>query len=394
MTSPTVKSDHLKFASFWAVVTYAVCLLTTAGPAPRCLAQDSTQNVSFLTGKKAAESLQRLRSATLQAVPLADVLAGLQASLQYAIVLDHRIDPQQPITLTTGLIDSREVLRQVAQAAGADVAFAERFAAMGPSDSVSRLRTVMEIRRAELRALRTKLDSKTYQLWFDESEAGWLDLMQPNRFVTEQFAAAGMACQLEQKIPHDLWRAQQLPALDLVQRLTVVLNQFDLTFQVDEKGVVQILPVEQFPALSRRLRVPKERRSAVEAFLQTTELRHKASWSGSRLTLQATVELVEAVEAVIRNEEGKSVVEEGLKTQLFTMSIPAGSTVFRVVESLKVSGISIRIEGGNSQQREAYLQSKVQLDAKRMVGAKFFPALFQVNGGTVRVEGKYVLIQL
>ncbi|MEP3481863.1 MAG: hypothetical protein ABJZ55_21650 [Fuerstiella sp.] len=394
MTSPTVKSDPLNLASLWAVVTYALCLLTIAGAAPHCLAQNSNQNVSFLTGKKTAQSLQRLRSVTLQAVPLADVLADLQASLQYAIVLDHRVDPQQPITLTTGLVNSREVLHQVAQAAHVDVSFAERFAAMGPSDSVSRLRTVMELRRTEVRALRAKLDSKTYQLWFDEGESGWLDLMQPNRFVTEQVEAAGMACQMGEKIPHDLWRAQQLPSLDLVQRLTVVLNQFDLTFQVDEKGVVQILPVDQFPTLSRRIRVPKERRSAVEALLQATELPHQTSWSGSRLTLQATIELAEAVEAVIRNEEEKSVVEEGLKTQLFTMSIPAGSTVSRVIESLKASGISIRMEGGNSPQRQAYLQSKVQLDAKRMVGAEFFPALFQVNGGTVQVEGKYVLIQL
>lgn len=399
MTSLTVKSDCLNFASFWivanrAVVTCAVCVLTTVCAEPPCLAQDSTSSVNFLTGKKAEDSLQRLRSVTLQAVPLADVLADFQASLQYAIVLDHRVDPQQPITLATGRVTSREALRQIAQAVGSDVSFAERFAALGPVDSVSRLRTVIELRRTEVRALRTKLDSKTYQLWFDEDEAGWSDLMQPDRYVTEQIEAAGMTRQLKKKIPHDVWRSQQLPSLDLVQRLTIVLNQFDLTFRVDEQGAVQILPVEQVPTVGRRIRIPKERRSAIEALLQTTKIPNQASWSGSRLTLQAPLELLEAVAAVVRNEETQPAVEEGLKTQLFTMSIPAGSTVSQVFESLKASGISIRIEGGSSPQRQEYLQTKVQLDAKRMVGAKFFPALFQVNGGTVQVEAKYVLIQL
>ena len=75
------------------------------------------------------------------------------------------------------------------------------------------------------------------------------------------------------------------------------------------------------------------------------------------------------------------------------MSIPAGSTIGQVVESLKVSGISIRIEGLNSQQLEGYLQTEVQLDARRMPGSEFFSALLQVDGGAVQVRKTDVLVQ-
>lgn len=388
----TLQSDSLKTTSRWHVLACVICLVAIVDVVPVFSAQDSTPNVKLFTGKKASDSLQRLRSVALQSVPLSDVIADLQTSLQFAIVLDHRIDPQQPITLASGLVNSREVLRRVAETVGADVTFTDRFAVVGPSDSVMRLRTVMELRRKELQALRTKLGSKSYQLWFDDIEAGWPDLMQPDRFVVEQIQAAGMTRKPESQLPHDLWRSQQLPPLNLIQRLSVVVNQFDLTFRVDGTGMIEIVPVEENPTVRRRMRIPADRREAVESLLQTTKPSVEVSWSGSRLTLVGRIELMEAVESAIRNEEASN-VQEGLKTQLFTMSIPAGSTISRVIESLKVTGISIRIQGLKQPQLAQYLQTKVELDAQRMLGAEFFPALLQVDGGTVQVEGKYVLIQ-
>lgn len=392
MTWPTVQSDFSKRTSRCHHGVRVIGVLAVALAMSASSAQDSIPGEKFLTGKNAQDSLQRMRSATLQGVPLSDAIADLQRSLQYAIVLDHRVDPEQPVTLTTGLVDSQEMLRQVAQAVGADVAFTDRFAAVGPPDSVSRLRTVVELRRNEVRGLRTKLGTKTYQLWFNLSGAGWPDLMRPDRFLTQQIQAAEMTRQPGFQVPHDLWRSQQLPPLDLIDRLTVVLNQFDQTFQVDENGGVEITPVEQNPTVRRRMRIPADRREAVESLLRDQVPEVEAIWSGSRVTLQGRIELMEAVEGVIRNKDS-SQTQEGLKTQLFTMSIPVGSTVSRVIESLKASGISIRIRGLSELQRQKYLQKRVQLDARRMPGAEFFPALLKADGGTVQVEDDSVVIQ-
>lgn len=392
MTWLSAQSDFSSLACRCYVVMGAMYLAPFLGVVAADPVQERRLDVELLTGKQAQESLDRKRSATLQAVPLLDAISDLQASLQYAIILDHRIDPDQPITLATGMVDSREVLRGIAQAAGADVAFADRFAVVGPPASVDRLRTVLEIRRSEVRALRKKLSSQVYGLWFDDVGAGWPSLMQPDYFVTQQIQMAGMTRQSGFELPYDAWRSQQLPGLDLVERLTVVLNQFGRTFQVAENGTVSIMPVEENPTVRRRVRIPTDRRSAVESFLQNQDPAVAASWSGNRVTLQGRIELIESVERIVRDQEAGA-QKEGLKTQLFTMSIPAGSTIGQVVESLKVSGISIRIEGLNSQQLEGYLQTEVQLDARRMPGSEFFSALLQVDGGAVQVRKTDVLVQ-
>lgn len=394
MTASTVQSDLFNATCCWRAGVRVMSLTTCFLVMPFCVAQDSTSRVELLTGKKAQQSLQRSRSVTLQAVPLLDAITDLQNSLQYAIVLDHRIDPKRPITLVTGLVNSREVLRQLAAAADVDVTFSENFAVMGPAESVARLRTVLQLRRSEVRSLRTQLGSDKYRLCFDDVAAGWADLMQPERFVTEQIQLAKMTRYPSGQLPYDLWRAQQLPALDLTERLSVVLNQFDQTFQIDETGIVKIVPVEKDPTVQRRFRIPTDRRSAIEALLQQQKPAVDVKWSGSRMTLQGRVELIETVESLISNDAAsKKKVSEGLKTQLFTMSIPAGSTISRVIESLKASGISIQIQGLDQRRRDQYLQTKVQMDADRMPGAQFFPALLQVDGGTVKVEEQSVLVQ-
>lgn len=392
MTPSTVQSDYLSSAFRWRDVAVVLCMTAFVFAMPLCSAQQATPKAELFTGTRALESLQRPRSVTLQAVPLLDAITNLQNRMQYAIILDRRIDPRQPITLATGLVNSKDVLRQVAEAAKAKVVFADGFAVVGPAESVSKLRTVMELRRNEVRSLRSKLGPAKYQSWFDEVGAGWPNLMQPQRFVVEQIQMAKATPEQSAELPHDLWRAQQLPALNLIQRLSIVLNQFDQTFRIEENSVVKLVPVEENPTVRRRFRVPNDRREAVEALLQRHQPSADATWSGSRMTLRGRVELMEAVESAIRNKTVSN-NQQGLKTQLFSMSIPAGSTIFRVVESLKASGVTIRIQGLNLRRREEYLQTKIQMDAERMPGAEFFPALLKADGGTVKVEQDFVLIQ-
>lgn len=392
MLFSTKKSDVWSIVSSpgWRVNAYG--LLMWCFLLPLCSAQTDSPDVGLLTGTEARESLRQLRSVTLKSVPFAQAVSNLQQSLRYAIVVDHTIDPDQPMTLATGLLQSDQLLRRLAVSIGADVSFTDHFAFVGRPESVKRLRTIMELRRTDLRLLRTKLSSDVYRRCFEQSGNGWPDLMRPDRYVREQVLAVGLKLPDSETLPHDLWRSQTLPALEFVERVTVVLNQFDLTFSVSDEGDVRLVPVDERPFLRRRVRVPSDRKAIVESLLETDDSVVQANWSGSRVTIDGTVEVIERVEAMIRNETEATATSD-LRTQRFTMAIPSGSTVFRVIESLKASGVDVRLEGSSENLKQQFLQQNVELEAEGMLGSEFFLALFKADGVTVSVEADHVLVK-
>ena len=102
----------------------------------------------------------------------------------------------------------------------------------GPEATARRVRTVSVLRHGEVdsAAVGASIAVLAIAAW------KWDDLPTPSDLL------AGLAkqCKIEIKgldrIPHDLWAADDLPPLNLSDRLTLVAAQFDLTFSIDPSG--------------------------------------------------------------------------------------------------------------------------------------------------------------
>ena len=69
-------------------------------------------------------------------------------------------------------------------------------------------------------------------------------LYAPRELLTHLVEQAGVDLLGGQQVPHDLWAAADLPALTWVDRVTLIVNQFDLTFEVVPGGrSVRLIPV-------------------------------------------------------------------------------------------------------------------------------------------------------
>lgn len=379
-SSPLVR---LLLCSFW---TLSSCFGQSS---------DETQTAerAWLTGNALSDQLNRPRSMTLKGVPLLSVLNDLQNSLPYAIVLDHRIDPDQPVTLATGMVPTSEAIRQIAAHAACAVSFSERFAFIGPESSAGRLRTVIQIRQAEIRAMRSRLGDDRLRRIFEEQGNGWPQLTQPASFVAQQLKDLDLPLKKGLEIPFDLWRKQRLPKTDVVERLMLILVQYDLTFQVDDDLQISFCPLEDRPAVKRRFLVPANRRDAVMEVVGRDSGESRVTWAGNRVTIEGRVEFLDAVKATVEGRDVK-VATQPLTAQLFTMTIPRGTSVNQVIESLKDSGLIVEIEAGSADDERLYRRQKVQLEASQMPGAKFFPALLQVGGAEVLVQSDRIVIRL
>src|SRR5690606_2736806 len=93
-----------------------------------------------------------------------------------------------------------------------------------------------------------------------------------------------------EQVPHDLWAAADLPPLTWVERMTVVLHQFDLTFRIDadtKSIVIEPLPTDIHQEKDYAAGAKPEERLAewqLRAPDATIELR------GKRIFVRGTVE--------------------------------------------------------------------------------------------------------
>jgi len=79
-----------------------------------------------------------------------------------------------------------------------------------------------------------------------ERPMSWDDLAEPRQLLERLAAEAGQQLLGLEKVPHDLWAAADLPPMPLTDRVTLLANQFDLTFSIAPDGrSLQLVPVPE-----------------------------------------------------------------------------------------------------------------------------------------------------
>lgn len=188
--------------------------------------------------------LQRLRQQPIKlswsGVPIRDGLGDLSAAQRVAILLDRRIDAERPIDLGADRTPLDDLLGQIALAVDGGAAWLGPLAYIGPRPAAARLRTLAALRAGDARAL-PKDEQPTF---LREATWHWTALAEPRNLVAELAAQANVAIEPLALISHDLWPAADLPALTWTDRLTLVANEFDLTFEFVDGSHVRLVPVQ------------------------------------------------------------------------------------------------------------------------------------------------------
>jgi hypothetical protein len=184
-----------------------------------------------------------------QAMPLAEGLDSLAAAHAVCLLRDRRIDPSAPIDIELSSRPLGDALDAVAEAQGASITRLGDVLYFGPVPSAAGLRTWSALHHAQARAL----PAKARTAWLREAELRWSELAEPREIVADLLSEAGLAAEGLEQIPHDLWSEGHLPPLPLVDRLLLVLVQFDLDFEAADAGkAVRIVPLAPAPVIERK----------------------------------------------------------------------------------------------------------------------------------------------
>lgn len=180
---------------------------------------------------------------------LRDALGSISQAYGVATLLDRRIDPGQTVDMQATEVPLTAVLERLAQRHNAAAAPLEGVVYLGPQRASAVLRTVSALRTDDARALPAELQVR----WLKAKDWRWDELATPRELVVQLAEEAGAEVSNLQLLPHDLWAAADLAPLTLPQRLSLVLVQFDLTYQLDSAGaVITLVPLPERPVLVRR----------------------------------------------------------------------------------------------------------------------------------------------
>lgn len=368
------------------------CLIILVAFLKHAVAQTSAEVSVPLGGEQLANALQQRRGLVTTGSSLRMVLNDLQAETGIPVIIDRRTDPSSAIQVATGFVTVRESLQAVAKVSNAIPSFGDYCVVIGSPESSGRLRTLVHINRASILKLRGQADRELYTALIKSRDVSWPDLSAPQKLLSESAKELGLRIDNIESVPHDLWAGAVLPEMPFVDFATLVLNQFDLTFNISADGTMTLLPVPDIVEIEQRHRVSVKKKDDIAARWAKLHPTTPINWKGTAAVLTATIELHEELDDLVAGKLPQTVAAAGLLSKRFTLKLPPGKQLGHLVVTLRGQGISIRFEGISDAELQKLLQQPRALDVKQMLAKEFFETAFAELGATITVSDKEVVL--
>ena len=196
------------------------------------LASQAVAGSPWLTGAALQQQLAKQINVTWSENRLRRALEGLSRTQEVAVVLDRRVDPGQRIDLSLTDTPIETVFQTIAQHCRLGVARLGPVVYLGPPEAALRLDVLLARCEEMVRHLPPAAARKFRQA----NRMAWPELAEPRKLLAELARENGLEIEGLERVPYDLWPAADLPPMPLVERLTLIAVQFDLTFEVDADG--------------------------------------------------------------------------------------------------------------------------------------------------------------
>ncbi|MEX1040159.1 MAG: hypothetical protein WDZ51_05995 [Pirellulaceae bacterium] len=306
--------------------------------------------IDWKTGADLTKSLSLPTDVLWEDRTLRDAVQRLAETQGVAIFLDRRIDPDQPLTLALRNKPIIEVIEAIAQELNSGVCRIGDVHYIGPVETAKRLPTVSEIQAEFARGHR----AHEVQSLVRSERVEWPMLSTPRDLLRKTADRAGFSWnELENHVPHDLWRDYQLPPMRRSDALTLILAGFNLSYRVlpDTGAGLQLEPIpipdqvrltrnhafggnlseaatkikELFPEVEvrvadRELMVAGllEHQQEIARLLRGERVRRTVTEPGQRVfsMTQQQVPLGQVIQAIARQLELRVVAGEGLEEEL------------------------------------------------------------------------------
>ncbi len=251
-----------------AALIVAVAAGTTAASEPP----------KWLEGRAVDKQLASPMGASWSGAALGDVVAGLARTHGVAIVLDRRVDPQQKVSLEVFDQTLIDVLAELARTHNLGLYLHGPIACLTPPEEAARLETAARLSRQRIGRLPKPLARR----WLAKAPMNWEELTEPAELLSQLSTQGGFTITNPQRLPHDLWAAGNLPKLSLADRLSFILGQFGLTYEISSDSTVKLVSIPNAPVAEGAYAAGKGAKLRVEKWKALAKKQKKARSTGEK----------------------------------------------------------------------------------------------------------------
>lgn len=363
----------------------------------RLFAATTAADDKVRTGQRFRTELQEPATANWESVELRDVLDALQTQRQIAILLDRRIDPSSkwPVTFVNeSLIDG---LTNLASQFAGGVSCPDNVIYLGPEPAARKLRTLVALRTAELSNFEppSSISKDRRLLWLKRRTVRWDDLDSPREILDRLQTDWEFQIANPELVEHDLWAKAELPEVNGVEALSLVLIQFDLTFRWrDGAQSVELIPLPETAVIEKQ---HKPRGKSTDQQLAEWQARYPSAEfrkAGREIVVVATEEVHDELIAgpPKRKKPVQNPADMSLDSQQFMLkaeNIPANELMLE----LEKSGIVFEYDPQELAAAKIDLKRPVKLDVRDLSAKEFFKVFFDPLGVKFTIRGKTVTLK-
>lgn len=357
----------------------------------------SADDVRYLAGSSFQRELEKPISTTLSRAELRSFLRTLSAERRVAILLDRRIDPGTEIDANLPPSEFQEALRTIAVQAGGGVSVVGDTVYVGPRTSTGIVRTVVALREAELGEMSDRLGRREFELAENHTFA-WDDLERPADLLLRIAQRYGLTVEGIEHVPHDLWSGSTMTGVTAVEALSLILIQFDLTFEWigDADGVrVGILPDEIVIPRQHTVRGTTPQRARASLLEHFPDL--EFDFRGRTIDVVATIEQHEAIAVLARggsidDTESGNVDFGPLARRRFQRLRVVRQPLAAVFQTLSANGVAIEFDADELEAAGIDLLEKISIEITDATVDQLFEALCTPVGLAFEVRDETVFL--
>ena len=225
----------------------------------------------------------------------------------------------------------------------------------------------------------------------------WEDLERPADIVSRIGQQFGLSIVGLEQVPHDLWAGAAIPDATVCEALSLVLNQFDLTFEwLPHEAGVRLVRVPDHVAIERTYALHGKRAPQTIRILHSLIEGLDAQSRGGKLVVRGTLEQHEIVASVIRGASGSLQPKSKqaavpIEKQSFMLQA-GGVSLQELFVELKKQGLPMEYDAALLKKAGVDLRRKVDIDLPRLPAAEFLTRLLDPYKLTFRFERGTVVV--
>lgn len=354
----------------------------------------------YLTDRNFRRKISDPFSASWSNVGIRSIIQRISSTQNLSIILDRRIDPSIKLKLDIQNLPLEESLQKLASLVNAKYAIVGSTIYIGPTKIVSKLETLLELKKEELTHSR---DVSKSQLFFLSKRRTfhYQDLDQPSDILNKIVDAYQIIVKDKKLVSHDLWASGTLSSVNANEALSLILIQFDLTYHWEKQGTqIQLIPIPETVTIEKTYQIAGNSVIAITNRLKKAFPDLRLITSDKAIKISVSKEQHDKIEQflnpransrITRPQKVDPVPVQRRKFTLRVKRIPLNA----IMKKLEQSGIEFDYVESQLENAGINLSRQIDISVKEANAREFFDALFsdfnlnyQILGTKVKLTPK------